>query len=286
MSFIEWAESSTTESHGLSFFLAPIGFQIPLNSAGGYLALFNSSTTDLSQTQIVSVEFDSFVNPEWDPPYEHVGINRNSISSSVTFPWNVALHSGRPADAWITYNATMRNLSVFWSYEGGSNSRLSYQIDLKEVLPEYVTIGICAATGVNVERHTLGLWAFSSSLEIEESNGSKGKKIVIVVGLTLLGCGLAAGAIVVFITWRKSRDRLVDPSETTKLTWINGDLEQGTEPRRFSYKDFALATNNFSNEGKLGEGGFGGVYKGHLIDLDMPIAVKKFSRRSKQGKKQ
>ncbi|KAK4426533.1 L-type lectin-domain containing receptor kinase IX.1 [Sesamum alatum] len=81
------------------------------------------------------------------------------------------------------------------------------------------------------------------------------------------------------------RHRLVDPSETTKLTWINGDLEQGTEPRRFSYKDFALATNNFSNEGKLGEGGFGGVYKGHLIDLDMPIAVKKFSRRSKQGKK-
>lgn len=32
-------------------------------------------------------------------------------------------------------------------------------------------------------------------------------------------------------------------------------------PKTFSYKDLKSATNNFSNETKLGEGGFGDVFK-------------------------
>ncbi|MED6139700.1 hypothetical protein PIB30_086259 [Stylosanthes scabra] len=34
---------------GLAFFLAPSGFQIPLNSAGGFLGLYNTSTSDSSR---------------------------------------------------------------------------------------------------------------------------------------------------------------------------------------------------------------------------------------------
>ncbi|KAK4410113.1 L-type lectin-domain containing receptor kinase IX.1 [Sesamum angolense] len=276
--------NSAKYGHGLAFFLAPVGFEIPPNSDGGFLGLFNTSTRDQPQTQVVSVEFDSFANLEWDPPYGHVGINKNSLNSSVSTPWNVTLHSGDTADAWITYNSTTRNLSVFWSYGGGSNSSLSYGIDLKEVLPEYVTVGISAATGMYVEQHTLESWEFSSNLEIAESKG----KIGLILGLTLSGSVLAAGVIVVFVVWRKRRHgvRNRNTPEGVNLTSINDDLERGAGPRRFSYKDLAFATNNFSDERKLGEGGFGGVYKGHLIDLDMPIAVKKFSRRSKQGKRQ
>ncbi|KAJ0660316.1 putative non-specific serine/threonine protein kinase [Helianthus annuus] len=55
--------------HGIAFFLAPVGFTSPLNSAVGFLGLFNSTTSDdPSQGPIVSVEFDSFSNQEWDPP--------------------------------------------------------------------------------------------------------------------------------------------------------------------------------------------------------------------------
>lgn len=32
-------------------------------------------------------------------------------------------------------------------------------------------------------------------------------------------------------------------------------------PNRYSYKDLKAATSNFSEENKLGEGGFGDVYK-------------------------
>ncbi|PQP99863.1 hypothetical protein Pyn_05596 [Prunus yedoensis var. nudiflora] len=45
--------------------------------------------------QIVLVEFDSYANPEWDPRYEHVGINNNSIASAVSTSWNAtSFHSG------------------------------------------------------------------------------------------------------------------------------------------------------------------------------------------------
>ncbi|KAG5529769.1 hypothetical protein RHGRI_030225 [Rhododendron griersonianum] len=45
-------------------------------------------------------------------------------------------------------------------------------------------------------------------------------------------------------------------------------------PMTFSYKDLKSATNNFSNETKLGEGGFGDVYKGTLKNGNI-VAVKK-----------
>lgn len=63
--------------------------------------------------------------------------------------------------------------------------------------------------------------------------------------------------------------------ETETFTWVNDDLSRDAGPRRFSYKDLASATNNFSNERKLGQGGFGAVYRGILIDLNMAVAVKK-----------
>ncbi|KAK2656654.1 hypothetical protein Ddye_009706 [Dipteronia dyeriana] len=71
------------------------------------------------------------------------------------------------------------------------------------------------------------------------------------------------------------------------LTSINDDdLDRGAGPRRVSYDNLVLATDNFSNERKLGQGGFGAVYKGYLHDPEMLVAVKKISKGSKQGKKE
>ncbi|KAL7090194.1 hypothetical protein ACP275_12G025000 [Erythranthe tilingii] len=288
-SFTVDTRNASSFGHGLSFFLAPLGFQIPPNSAGGYLGLFNTTTINSNRTQIVSVEFDSFSNG-WDPNYTHVGINVNSITSLVTTPWKLTLYSGKLADAWISYNGTTRNLSVSLSYGDESNSSLSYEIDLREVLPQWVTIGISASTGVNVEQHTLGSWDFSSSLDINETDANNNAKMIgFIVGLSLSVCVLIAGGVLAYVVLRKKRrDGFVDKNnpEAANLTSMNDDLERGAGPRRFSYKDLALATNNFSDKKKLGEGGFGGVYKGYLIDLDIPIAVKKSSKQSKHGRKQ
>ncbi|XVE66647.1 hypothetical protein DITRI_Ditri08aG0095200 [Diplodiscus trichospermus] len=46
------------------------------------------------------------------------------------------------------------------------------------------------------------------------------------------------------------------------------------------------ATNNFAEEGKLGQEGFGAVYRGFLSSLNLSIAVKRVSKMSRQGKKE
>ncbi|PRQ48391.1 putative protein kinase RLK-Pelle-L-LEC family [Rosa chinensis] len=53
---------------------------------------------------------------------------------------------------------------------------------------------------------------------------------------------------------------------------MNEDLERGAGLRRFSYRVLVTATNNFSNERKLGEGGFGVVYRGYLTEIDIVVA--------------
>ncbi|KAA8519956.1 hypothetical protein F0562_014134 [Nyssa sinensis] len=54
------------------------------------------------------------------------------------------------------------------------------------------------------------------------------------------------------------------------------------EMQYFDLATIKIATNNFSLENKLGEGGFGPVYKGKLHD-GKEIAVKRLSRNSRQG---
>jgi serine/threonine protein kinase len=47
-----------------------------------------------------------------------------------------------------------------------------------------------------------------------------------------------------------------------------------------------VATDDFSEEGKLGQGSFGAIYRGFLAEKNMEIAVKRMSSSSNQGKKE
>ncbi|KAM0926793.1 hypothetical protein ACQ4PT_002994 [Festuca glaucescens] len=55
---------------------------------------------------------------------------------------------------------------------------------------------------------------------------------------------------------------------------MEDDFERGTGPKRFRYGELAIATDNFSDEKKLGEGGFGSVYRGHLKESNLEVAIK------------
>ncbi|PIA34383.1 hypothetical protein AQUCO_03800178v1 [Aquilegia coerulea] len=147
---------------GLAFFLAPIGFPIPPNSAGGFLGLFNTTTSDATtQNHIVLVEFDTFPNSEWDPPdvAQHIGINVNSIHSASYLAWNASLYSDQRSDAWVTYNASTKNLSVLLTYSNSSSNQDSYYVshivDLTKILPEWVTVGFSATTNYFIKRNLL-----------------------------------------------------------------------------------------------------------------------------------
>ncbi|KFK44812.1 hypothetical protein AALP_AA1G306000, partial [Arabis alpina] len=282
----------TTFGHGIAFFLAPAGIVVPPNSASGFLGLFNETNGHSSRYPLVHVEFDTFYNLEWDPLdiKSHVGINNNSLSSSNYTSWNASSHSQDTGHARISYDAARRNLSVSWTYEKTSDPResssLFYIIDLTKVLPAEVTMGFSGATGANMEAHRILSWEFDSNLDVIEKRSPNRRGII--VGASLSAFVLLASLFVMVPLFLKRKQRKEKADKREHLTSINGDdLERGAGPRRFSYKDLASATNNFLFERKLGEGGFGAVYKGYLNEFDLMVAVKKFSGgASKQGKKE
>ncbi|KAE8654358.1 L-type lectin-domain containing receptor kinase IX.2 [Hibiscus syriacus] len=153
-----------------------------------------------------------------------------------------------------------------------------------KVLPEWIMVGFSAATCKYVESHTLYSWEFSSSLTVEEeTSGNRARKIKIFIGVVVPVGVVIAGTVIAFIIWRKKYVKRTT-LETTNLISINYHLQRGAGPSRFSYIDLASATNNFSKHGKLGERGFGAVYRGYLNDLDMRVVVKRISSGSRQGK--
>ncbi|KAJ4911858.1 L-type lectin-domain containing receptor kinase IX.1 [Raphanus sativus] len=277
--------------HGFAFFLAPAGIQMPPNSAGGFLGLFNETDVLSSSYPLVHVEFDTYTNTEWDPldMASHVGINNNSLVSSSVTSWNASAHSQDIGRVVIIYDSVRRNLSVSWTYDltydPKENSSLSYIIDLSKVLPSEVTVGFSATSGSVTEGNRLLTWEYSSDLEIRDIKKSQDDRKGMIIGSSVSGFVLVTFFIVLLIVFLKLRKDHIDKAEEN-LTSINEDLERGVGPRKFAYKDLASAANNFSVDRKLGEGGFGAVYKGYLNGLDMMVAIKKFAGGSTQGKRE
>ncbi|KAG5001553.1 hypothetical protein JHK85_023213 [Glycine max] len=286
-SFVMKAVDPKRFGDGLAFFIAPFDSVIPNNSAGGYLGLFsNESAFNTKKNQLVAVEFDSFEN-EWDPSSDHVGIDVNSIQSVTNVSWKSSIKNGSVANAWIWYNSTTKNLSVFLTYADNptfnGNSSLSYVIDLRDVLPELVRIGFSAATGSWIEVHNILSWSFSSNLD---GDNRKKVKVGLVVGLSVgLGCCLVCVVGLLWFTFWRRKNKGKEENLGVDAS-IDDEFERGTGPKRFTYRELSNATNNFAEEGKLGEGGFGGVYKGLVVNSNLEVAVKRVSKGSKQGKKE
>lgn len=285
-SFTIYSTDASNSGDGLAFFLSPYPSTIPPSSAGGCLGLCNGTTKyNTSADPIIAVEFDTYPNPEWDPTSAHVGIDINSIKSVKNVIWITNMTDNRTANAWVSYNSSTQNLSVFLTYIDNpvfsGNSSLSYIVDLRKFLPETVAMGFSAATGSSIEVHTILSWDFSSTLEARKKKSKVWLVVVLVVGVGVL---MAVSGLVWFILWRKKARRLAD--EEGYDVSIDDEFEQGRGPKRFPFGELVSATRNFAEEGKLGEGGFGAVYKGFLSDLKLEVAIKRVSRSSKQGKKE
>eukprot|EP00253_Pinus_taeda_P033346 PITA_33346 len=74
--------------------------------------------------------------------------------------------------------------------------------------------------------------------------------------------------------------RYIDHGQVEEDTLIGQDRQIA-----FTMEELIAATENFDDQNKLGEGGFGAVYKGTIED-GKEIAVKKLSLRSLQGKRE
>ncbi|XP_073061339.1 probable LRR receptor-like serine/threonine-protein kinase At1g07650 isoform X1 [Primulina eburnea] len=101
------------------------------------------------------------------------------------------------------------------------------------------------------------------------------KKILIGIGAALVALFLIL-AVICFFWWKRRSYKISREQELRGL-----DLRTGF----FTFRQIKAATNNFNSENKIGEGGFGSVYKGTLLDGTL-IAVKQLSSKSKQGNRE
>ena len=85
--------------------------------------------------------------------------------------------------------------------------------------------------------------------------------IILVVSQSVSGT-LLIGFIVAYFTIWGGKPR--NQQNNIDAISITNKLERGAGPRRLSYRDLVSATNNFSDDTKVSQGGFGAVYKGHL----------------------
>ncbi|KAL6347584.1 hypothetical protein AAG906_026110 [Vitis piasezkii] len=273
-SFVINSRNKSAYGDGITFFLN--GTQLPSNVSGENLGLTKDNVTNTTVITFVAVEFDTFSNKaKRDPVSDHVGIDINSTISVKTVNWSSNIGEGKLNHVSIRYTSSSQNLSVVLITEFMDDKTTSQSLSYQVLKYQFVTIGFSGATGKSVQINNIYSWNFSSTLQppnpVEPGDGKKtGFVVGLSVGAVVVVCGLG-------LVWHHLRK---------KRNIMDEDFEKGIGPGKFSFQELALATSNFAEEEKLGEGGFGGVYRGFLRELNSYVAIKRVSRGSKQGMKE
>ncbi|KAI3721394.1 hypothetical protein L2E82_32404 [Cichorium intybus] len=146
------------------------------------------------------------------------------------------------------------------------------------------------------------LW-FNDLMDIRESNedqpiyvrmaaselpgikfGFNKKKVIEVALATSVGFILICLTVAVYV-WKKKQSHRQRQGTLVKALcedYTGGGQQTDVELPFFSFSEVCNLTNNFSVDNKLGEGGFGPVYKGVMED-GREVAVKRLSETSTQG---
>ncbi|KAJ3685107.1 hypothetical protein LUZ61_014271 [Rhynchospora tenuis] len=300
--------TSSLCADGLAFFLSAYPHPV-LNGTGGTLGLFNYSSNGTTiyvypTEHLVAIEFDTFFNRQWDPPSVnnltdgHIGIDIKTVGSTVYKIIPNSLLVDKNMTAYISYNNLSQILRLQLSQDDNPtiNFNINTKVDLKSILPQEMAIGFSAATGGAVELHLLYSWSFDSTLVPQTNkNSTEGprtnSKRALSSGVisALIAVSIVLLLILGTLLYRIGKKRLTKKNgekETVFDELMDDEFEKGRGPKRFQYNELAAATKDFAETEKLGEGGFGSVYRGILGDHGVHVAIKRVSKDSKQGKKE
>ncbi|KAH6808005.1 hypothetical protein C2S51_029113 [Perilla frutescens var. frutescens] len=274
-----------TAGEGLAFVIAP-DLDLPLNSSGQYLGLTNLSTDGNSTNKVVAVELDT-VKQDFDPDDNHVGINVNGVRSVDTEPLgrhNITLapDEARFYNVWVDYDGDSKLIRVYIAEqatkEGATPPKpdsplLEHGLNLMGLVNQESYFGFSASTGNTTQLNCVLRWNLTVQYFHEERNWLP----------VVLGAGIPAAVVLVVVAvglgwyWHKRRMKFLNPNLVGALRSLPGT------PREFEFKDLKKATNSFDERNKLGQGGFGEVFRGLLVKENLEIAVKRFSRESIKG---
>uniref|UniRef100_A0A7N2LK78 non-specific serine/threonine protein kinase n=1 Tax=Quercus lobata TaxID=97700 RepID=A0A7N2LK78_QUELO len=113
----------------------------------------------------------------------------------------------------------------------------------------------------------------------KKPSGNKKNKIGLIVAIFVGAVGVLSFLFVFVVFFNTRRRKNLQTNDYDDLLGLDA------RPFTFSYAELKIATNDFIPANKLGEGGFGIVYKGTLNDGRV-VAVKQLSAASHQGKNQ
>lgn len=307
-SFIIKAKNISKKGCGMAFFLASYPSSLPTVSSGYYnLGLTNlrDGAVATGDSRFVAVEFDTLSEAEVSDPnrtLDHIGIDVNSLISVNTSDLPSFSLNGT-MNATIQYDNISSIMAVTLLLGDGRNSNysVSSKVDLKNALPAEVSVGFSASTAASVELHQLLSWHFNSSLErktapvvappiqSQPSSGTSSSGVIAgaAAGASLFLVALFAVSALLVRRRRNKKKQEAEGKDMDSEGEVVMEMELGTGPKRFPYRQLVNATRNFAAEEKLGQGGFGAVYRGHLRELGLSVAIKRFSKDSSmQGRKE
>nr|GEW81027.1 G-type lectin S-receptor-like serine/threonine-protein kinase At4g27290 isoform X1 [Tanacetum cinerariifolium] len=111
-------------------------------------------------------------------------------------------------------------------------------------------------------------------------NAKAKRRVIIIVIPVVVGMTLILGLCLFYRRRKHKKNGTISVGRDN--SYANENKGEDWELPLFDFNIIASATNNFSDSCKLGEGGYGPVYKGKLED-GKSIAVKRHSHKSKQG---
>ncbi|KAL8512892.1 hypothetical protein ACS0TY_019153 [Phlomoides rotata] len=139
---------------------------------------------------------------------------------------------------------------------------------------------------IDIRKMTPGQDIYTRLASSELDSGGRKRKILIVVFSLVTGILLLSVSLMLYSRKRnKLKNQLLEKGRT-RLNNMDNHLgvshNEELDLPLFDLSTISKATDNFSIDNKLGEGGFGPVYKGVLED-GHEIAVKRLSTTSNQG---
>ncbi|XP_010102091.2 L-type lectin-domain containing receptor kinase S.6 [Morus notabilis] len=291
---------------GMAFLISPHAADSFFSDAIGNIGLPRPALT--VQDSFFAVEFDTSFDPLLgDVNGNHVGIDINtavSIAAVDVVPRGIDLRNGREITAWIEYRHAMRMVRVWVGYSSirPPNPLLVAQIDLSNVLKEFMFVGFSGSNGQGSAVHIVDKWRFKtfqpslvsidtfegdcficssedSAIGSHRKNRLHGRKLKL--GEIALGLGglvafvfsiLVIFAVMSFILIKKRK--LVDK---TRMESLACRIQPNRMPTRLSLADIKSATMGFDQNRVVGEGASAMVYKGSL-PFGGEVAVKRFQR--------
>ncbi|KAL5207577.1 hypothetical protein ABZP36_032012 [Zizania latifolia] len=291
--------NKSVKGEGLAFVIAATYDQeSPPGSYGEFLGLTNASTDGKATNRFVAVEMDSVKQP-YDIDDNHVGLDINgvhSITSTSLTPIGIELapqnttstHDGS-FFVWVEYNGTTRHV---WVYMAKNNRKpsvpvLNSSLDLPTILiGKEAYFGFSASTGLRYQLNCVLMWNMTVEKLHDGTNkkaSMSGRTLGVVIGVSCavaLALGLFAALYI-----RKRRRRIGDDPSSVFNNTIDFRSIPGV-PKEFDYKELKRGTNNFDEKMKLGEGGYGVVYRAIVVGehgQSMEVAVKQFSGANTKG---